>query len=118
MKKRGVCLSIAVTVLALAASAIAGTPSYSYLTIDPPFGQPGVDFEMQIAWINDGGVISVQFQSPQSPMGLDNMHTAMLRDGVWSLIDVPGASSTGGTNPNNRGQIVLTYKFDDGVWHA
>ncbi len=99
-------------------TALAGSPGYVFQTVDPPFGEPGVDINIQIIWINNSGVITAQFQSPPDPNGLANMHTALLRAGQWTLLDVPGASTTGGTNANNQGQTVLTYQFADGVWHA
>jgi uncharacterized membrane protein len=73
---------------------------------------------MQIVWTNNAGVITAQYQSPRSPNFLENMHTAVLQNGTWTIIDVPGAVSTGGTNASNRGQVVLTHDFGDGIWHA
>lgn len=90
----------------------------AFTTLDVPFGQPGVDLDMQIVWINDAGVITVQYQSPRSPNFLENMHTAVLDHGAWTVIDAPGAVSTGGTNANNRGQVVLTVDFGNGIWRA
>jgi uncharacterized membrane protein len=34
---------------------------------------------------------------------------------VWSLLDVPGSLWCGGTNPNARGQVALTYALADGI---
>src|SRR5262245_32216386 len=91
---------------------------YAYQTVDVPFGVPGQDLDVQIVWMNNAGVITVQYQSPRSPNFLENMHTAMLSRGAWTIIDVPDATTTGGTNASNRGQVVLSHMFDDGIWHA
>jgi hypothetical protein len=82
---------------------------YVFATIDPPFGTPGI--EMSIGWLtlDDRGVMTAQFQSPIGPAPELDLHTAIFQDGRWRLIDVPGAVSTGTTNANNRGEVMLTY---------
>ena len=97
---------------------------YSFQTIDAPFGQPGVDMDMQCLYRNDRGVVVVQYQIPRSgaccggPGFTENDHVALLRSGTWTNIDVSGAVSTLASNPNEQGQVALTYKFADGIWHV
>lgn len=103
----------------ISTSAFAELPdSYTFKTVDVPFGVPGEDFNMQIVWMNNSGVVSAQYQSPVGGEWFDNFHTAVLRKGEWTVVDVPDALGTGGTNPNNHGQVVLSYYFGDGIWHA
>lgn len=122
MKKHGAsvstCFALGLMAVLVLPPTWAGAQSFSFQTIDPPFGQPGIDINTQLMWINNNGVITTQFQSPPAADQLANMHTALLKDGQWTVIDVPGAFSTGGTNPNQHDQVVLTYQLGDGVWHA
>jgi hypothetical protein len=122
MKKHGVSPSnligmVFLAALAFSASAMAAQ-HYSFQTVDPPFGQPGVDINVENLWINDFGIITAQFQAPFAFDPLENAHTAILERGQWTLIDIPGALSTTGTNASNRGQVVLTRKPADGVWRC
>ncbi|MCC6678114.1 MAG: hypothetical protein IT436_13315 [Phycisphaerales bacterium] len=91
---------------------------YNFQTIDVPFGVPGEDFDMQILWVNDAGIVTAQYQSPRSPDFLETMHTAILRGCEWTVIDVPAAATTGGSNANARGQVVLSHHSGNEVWHA
>ena len=106
------------------AAAPAGRNGYSFQTIDVPFGQPGVDMDMQCLYRSDSGTVVAQYQIPRSgaccggPGFTENDHTAVLRRGTWTNIDVPGALTTVTSNPNEQGQVALTYKFADGVWHV
>ena len=125
---------VAIAALALIACAQAAdtTPAaapacrnhYSFQTIDAPFGQPGVDMDMQCLYKSDSGIVVAQYQIPPSgaccggPGFTENDHTAVLRRETWTNIDVPGAVSTLASNPNEQGQVALSYKFADGVWHV
>ncbi len=106
------------------AAALAGRNSYSLQTVDAPFGQPGVDMDMQGLYRSDSGIVAVQYQIPPSgtccgaPGFTENDHVAVLRSGTWTNIDVPGAVSTLTSNPDELGQVALSYKFADGVWHV
>jgi hypothetical protein len=124
LKHLAEALSVAVVVSlaahSLVISALAGPVherGYSFQTIDPPYGEPGVVLDVQIVWMNNAGMITVQYQSPIDPDWLTNMHTVVLWRGEWTVIDVPGAFSTGGTNANNNGQVALSYVYEDGIWH-
>lgn len=100
-------------------AASAGADSYSFSTVDPPYGEPGVDLVVQIAWINNTGAVTVQYQDPPDPDFLTNMHTALRQGGEWTNLDVPQAITTGATNPSNSGQVVLSYRLEnDPVWRA
>jgi hypothetical protein len=106
------------------AAALAGRNGYSFQTIDAPFGQPGVDMDMQCLYRSDSGIVVVQYQIPRSgaccggPGFTENDHTAVLRGRTWTNIDVPGAVTTLASNPDEQGQVALSYKFADGVWHV
>jgi len=97
---------------------------YFFQTIDVPFGQPGIDLDMQALYRSDSGIVAVQYQIPPSgtccgaPGFTENDHTAVLRSGTWTNIDVPGAVSTLASNPDEQGNVALSYKFADGVWHV
>jgi hypothetical protein len=96
-----------------------GVPGgYEFQTVDVPFGMPGEDIAIGLTWINNRGVITQQYQSPPSPNWWEYMHTAVLCGDTWTIIDVPGAVTTGGTNANNHGQVALTYTYEDGIWHV
>jgi hypothetical protein len=83
-----------------------GTQSYSFQTIDPPFGVAGVDMALQCLYLNDSSVMTAQYQAPvDSP----NQHSAILLRGRWANIDVAGAITTGVTQASRRGQVALTY---------
>jgi hypothetical protein len=110
-----------VTSDAKAAGQGAGQGGYSFQTIDAPFGQPGVDMDMQCLYRS---IVVVLYQIPRSgaccggPGFSENDHTAVLRGRTWTNIDVPGAVSTLTSNPDEQGQVALNYKFADGVWHV
>ena len=105
------------------AAAPARQNRYSFRTIDVPFGQPGVDIDMQCLLRSDSGIVVAQYQIPRSgaccggPGFTENDHTAVHRRGRWTNIDVSGALTTLGSNSNEQGQVVLTYKYADGIWH-
>ena len=90
------------------AAAPAGRNGYSFQTIDVPFGQPGVDMDMQCLYRSDSGTVVAQYQIPRSgaccggPGFTENDHTAVLRRGTWTNIDVPGALTTVTSNPNEQ----------------
>jgi uncharacterized membrane protein len=67
----------------------------------------------QLTWINDSGLVIQQY------IGKDgHSHTAALSGRKWTVLDVPGATDTGGTNPNSQGQVALSYSEDNMItWH-
>ncbi len=109
-------------------SAILSPPAYAQgytvATVDVPFGVPGVDLAMMFLTINNAGVITAQYQVPPcfcpagSPGFFEGWNAAILGRGEWTIINVPGSVKTGPTNPNQRGQVGLSYAFPDGVWHV
>jgi hypothetical protein len=83
---------------------------YKFITVDARGKDLSNSF--QLTWINDDGLVIQQYADSDN-----HSHTAALLRSGWTLIDVPGAANTGGTNPNSRGQVALSYWGDDGVMH-
>jgi len=120
--------AIAALALIVCAHAMDNAPAcrnrYSFQTIDAPFGQPGADMDMQCLYKSDSGIVVVQYQIPRSgaccggPGFTENDRTAVRRRETWTNIDVPGAVSTLASSPNEQGQVALSYKLADGVWHV
>ena len=104
-------------VQAQSTTARCGKRSYSFETIDPPFGTPGVDMTVQALWMNSRGTIVAQYQMPPDPDWLTNAHGAVLQRGTWTNVDVEGALSTAAA-PNNRGQLLVTYRLQDSPWRV
>ena len=85
---------------------------YNFTTVDSPGLYQEVDNGNFVTWVNNSGLVSQQY------IGIDgNMHTAVLLEDGWKVIDVPGATNTAGTNANSQGQIALTYSGANGVTH-
>jgi hypothetical protein len=85
---------------------------YTFTTVDSPGLYQEVDNGNFVTWVNNSGLVSQQY------IGIDgNMHTAVLLEDGWKVIDVPGATNTAGTNANSEGQIALTYSGANGVAH-
>lgn len=121
MNRRGFrSIKLATTLfIGLTTASISAAESYTFRTIDPPYGEPGIDIEVQIVWINAAGVITVQYQDPPDPDFLTNMHTAVLQRRDWTNIDAPRAETTGGTNANIWGQVVVSYQLEnDETWRV
>jgi uncharacterized membrane protein len=87
--------------------------TYTFQTVD----FPGKDFNnsSQLTWVNDAGLTCQQYFLPGQTEGWGN--TAVLMGDTWTVINVPGSTSTGGSNPNARGQIALTYGGTDNIYH-
>lgn len=83
-----------------------GPHGYSFQTIDPPFGVAGVDMALQCLYVNDTGIVTAQYQAPADST---SQHSAILRRGRWTNIDVPGAITTGVTQATRRGEVALTW---------
>lgn len=83
---------------------------YKFTTVDAP-GKNLAD-GAQITWISNDGLVIQQYDDADG-----HSHTAVLLNREWTLIDVPGAVNTGGTNPNSRGEVALSYWGDDFVFH-
>jgi hypothetical protein len=75
--------------LAISASALAGAQSYSFQSVDLPFGQPGIDVEVQALWINNRGVITAQFQAPRCRTRSRTCIRRSWRMDSGTLIDIP-----------------------------
>ena len=85
---------------------------YNFTTVDSPGLYQEVDNGNFVTWVNNSGLVCQQY------IGIDgNMHTAVLLEDGWKVIDVPGATNTAGTNANSQGRIALTYWGADGVAH-
>lgn len=107
----------ALLALCLSAARPASAQNFTFQTVDAP-GRSYFD-EIPIltfTFLNNNGLITQQYFGPNPPVGFG--HTALLQDGVWSIIDVPGSIYTGGTRANSRGQVALGYALDDGVMHT
>jgi hypothetical protein len=107
----------ALTALCLSAARPADAQNYVFQTVDAP-GRSFFD-EIPIltfTFINDTGLVTQQYFGPEPPVGLG--HTALLHDGVWTILDVPGSTFCGCSRPNARGQVALGYAFADGVLHT
>jgi hypothetical protein len=81
---------------------------YEFQIIDPPAAY-GPGAAVQIAWVNNSGLMSVQYQAPENADWYANTHAAVVERGVWKKIDVPGAAVTVPTNANSKGQIALSF---------
>jgi hypothetical protein len=92
----------------------AAAPDYTFRTVDAP----GSDVDVQATWINNSGLISQQYQSPKGAPFPQDIHTALLSGDAWTVIDLPGAVFTGGSNANSHGQVALTYTLPDGILHV
>jgi hypothetical protein len=112
-----VFLAASASAAAQSAAARCGERSYSFQTIDPPAGTPGVDMTVQALWVNDWGTVVAQYQMPPDPDWFSNVHGAVRRHGTWTNVDVPGAVSTAAA-PNNRGQLLVTYRLPDAPWRV
>ena len=89
-----------------------GPQDYNFTTVDSPGLYQEVDTGWFVTWVNNSGLVSQMY------IGNDgNVHTAVLLEDGWRVIDVPGATNTAGTNANSQGQIALTYWGADGVAH-
>lgn len=88
--------------------------SYAFETVDAP---DKLDDFFQITWINTAGQITQQYFFKGEDPTLGFGHTAVLVGDTWSLIDVPGSFTSGGTNANALGQVALSYADTDLVLH-
>ena len=107
----------ALTVIALSASRPAAAQNYTFQTVDAP----GVDHSVisihHCTWLSDTGLIVQQYFSPDDDLATSWGHAALFQDGIWSLLDVPGSIWCGGTRPNAKGEVALTYASVDGANH-
>jgi hypothetical protein len=123
-RKRGILARFgpavaAVVLLALALVADGGqlpaaAAGYTFRTLD----FPASDAVTQVVWMNNAGLITMQYQQPPDSDFGKNQHTAILQNGTWTVIDVPGAQSTGGTNANQSGQVALSYWSEGKPWQV
>jgi hypothetical protein len=90
------------------------TPSaqnYTITTLDVS----NADRDIQLTQLNNNGMFVEQYQSPVGAPFPLNLHGAVLRDGVWTVIKVPGAVWSGPSGVNSHGQLALTFAREDGV---
>ncbi len=83
----------------LAKSLPAADTKYVFTSFDPPGSV--VTFPVGI---NNNGVIALQYNEADG-----SAHSAILKDGVYTIIDVPDTAGTLVSAPNMQGQIVLGY---------
>jgi len=90
---------------------------YTLQVIDPP---PDTT---QIWWvfINERNMVVMQYFT-EPVVGAAQGHTAILEDGVWKVIDLPGSFWCGASNPNASGRVGLVYVLSEddnanGIWH-
>ena len=101
---------------ALTVSAVPpATQEYVFQTVDAPDLDHSVESIFHSNWRNNSGLIVQQYYGTDSPYYWG--HTAVLDRGAWSVIDVPGSLWCGGSNPNERGEVALTYASTDGTVH-
>lgn len=105
----------AVAVLALSAVRPAAAQNYTFQTVDAPGVDHSVASIFHSTWLSDTGLIVQQYFGPDSVYFWG--HTAVLDGGAWSVIDVPGSLWCGGSNPNEQGEVALTYASTDGTVH-
>ena len=89
--------------------------SFTFQTVDAPGRDHSVIQINSATRISETGLIVQQYYGPDAPVGLG--HTAVLQNGVWTVIDVPGSVWCAGSNANARGQVALAYATADGVVH-
>ena len=102
--------SLLVLGAAVPPASAAPTQHYRFTTVDAP-GKDLSNYN-QLTWISNSGLVIQQYVDAAG-----YYHVATLQNSEWTLIDVPGAANTGGTNPNSRGQVALSYWGDDWVMH-
>jgi uncharacterized membrane protein len=66
-------------------------------------------------YLNNSGIFVQQYQSPVGAPFPFDQHVAVWEQGVWSVIDVPGAIWSGPSGVNSQGQVAITYARADGV---
>jgi hypothetical protein len=102
-------LCVAALVCATSQSLMAALPSasgdYTIQVIDPPS-----DANPCGVYINNQGVVVMGYYY----CGDDSMawHCRVLKDDVWTEVNVPGAVVTGATVANSSGRLALTYAHE------
>ena len=91
------------------------TQGYIFQTVDAPDLDPSVESIFHSNWRNNDGLIVQQYFGTDSAYFWG--HTAVLDRGAWSVIDVPDSLWCGGSNPNELGEVALTYASGDGTVH-
>lgn len=91
--------------------------NYSIKILEPP---PDTT-EIWFVFINEKGNVVMQYFT-EPPLGEAQGHTAILENGEWKVIDVPGSYWCGVSNPNASGRVGVVYVMspeDDanGLWH-
>jgi hypothetical protein len=81
---------------------------YAIQVIEPP---PDTT-EVWFTFINENGMVVMQY-FVEPPEGSAQGHTAILENGVWTVIDVPGSAWCGASYPNGSGRIGMVYALAD-----
>jgi hypothetical protein len=111
---RALGLMLAGVILIAATLAYSQSPSaqdYNISTVDAL----ETDRDIQLTQINNDGLIAQQYQSPVGAPFPQDLHGAVLRHDVWTMIDVPGAVWSGPSGLNSHGQLAITFARADGI---
>jgi len=108
-------LFVALLVYVTSQPAMAQLPSafddYTIQVIAPPKGTT----EIWYTGVNEAGLVVMQYFTPEV---VGQAHTAILEDGIWTNIDVPGSVWCGLPSPSASGRVGLTYVDEDWIEHA
>lgn len=90
---------------------------YSIKFIEPP---PDT-VEIWFVFINERGSVVMQYLT-EPRAGESQGHTAILENGAWRVIDVPGSFWCGVSNLNAANRMALAYTLSEqddanGIWH-
>jgi hypothetical protein len=88
---------------------------YAIQLIDPPNDATAIWW----TFINERGTLVMQYET-ETPEGNAQGHTAILENGMWKVIDVPGSAWCGASYPNASDRVGLVYALegdDSGYMH-
>ncbi len=81
---------------------------YTIQTVERPKGATDIQFFE----VSETGLVAVQYTAG------GRTHSALLEKGAWTVIDAPGSTWCGCTNPSTSGKVGLTFARSDGVNHS
>jgi len=109
-------LMLGVLVGVVAVPTLAAASDYRVQAIDLPRHAPYAGGTIAKVHVNTFGAMTVTFGDAQCLC-----HAALVQNGHWTLLDVPGAAQTVASNPSLWGQVALSYTTDaTGLtpWHG
>jgi hypothetical protein len=95
--------------------------SYSYTLIDPPFGPGGTGNRyVSVSQVNDLGQVlgTVNRLGTGYRAGVTDSEPFLYANGKYTLLDVPGASSTTARLLNNAGAVIGSYQDAAGISYS